>query len=115
LNTIDSVDFVYCTRRMAMGKRRRRMRQPSMWVATHDLPRSASHPFYTRLNHVLDQADFDGYVAHPFFAVSQSNGTFGITASRPASGVTRNRAAFKPDTADELIRLKNGGLYRDDP
>jgi transposase len=33
-----------------------------MWVATQDLPRSASHPFYIRLNRVLDEADFDGYV-----------------------------------------------------
>ena len=31
---------------MAMGKRQRRPRQTSMWVATQDLPRSAAHPFY---------------------------------------------------------------------
>jgi transposase len=47
---------------MAMGKRRRRPKQTSMWVATHDLPRTAAHPFYTRLNQILDKADFDGYV-----------------------------------------------------
>jgi len=47
---------------MAMGKRRRRPKQPSMWVATQDLPRTAAHPFYTRLNQILDTADFDGYV-----------------------------------------------------
>ena len=35
---------------MAMGKRRRRGRQQSMWVATADLPQSAGHPFYERLN-----------------------------------------------------------------
>ena len=45
-----------------MGKRRRRAKQTSMWVATQDLPRSAAHPFYTRLNHILDKADFDGFV-----------------------------------------------------
>ena len=33
-----------------------------MWVATQDLPRSAAHPFYTRLNQILDQQDFDGFV-----------------------------------------------------
>ena len=33
-----------------------------MWVATQDLPRSAAHPFYTRLNQILDRADFDTYV-----------------------------------------------------
>ena len=33
-----------------------------MWVATQDLPRSAAHPFYRRLNQILDEAHFDGYV-----------------------------------------------------
>lgn len=33
-----------------------------MWVATQDLPRTAAHPFYTRLNQILDKYDFDGYV-----------------------------------------------------
>ena len=33
-----------------------------MWVATQDLPRSAAHPFYTRLNQILDTHGFDGYV-----------------------------------------------------
>jgi transposase len=47
---------------MAMGKRRRRPKQASMWIATQDLPRSAAHPFYTRLNQILDSADFDGHV-----------------------------------------------------
>jgi transposase len=47
---------------MAMGKRRRRPRQAAMWVAAQDLPRSAAHPFYTRLNQILDTHDFDGYV-----------------------------------------------------
>jgi transposase len=47
---------------MAMGKRRRRAKQASMWVATQDLPRSAAHPFYRRLNRILDEAQFDAFV-----------------------------------------------------
>jgi transposase len=47
---------------MAMGKRNRQAKQASMWVATQDLPRSAAHPFYTRLNQILDERDFDGHV-----------------------------------------------------
>ena len=47
---------------MAMGKRRRHAKQTSMWVATSDLPRSVAHPFYARLNQILDKADFDGCV-----------------------------------------------------
>ena len=42
-----------------MGKHRRGARQRSMWVATTDLPRSAAHPFYARLNQILDDAGFD--------------------------------------------------------
>jgi transposase len=47
---------------MSMGKRKRRARQAAMWVATQDLPRSAAHPFYRRLNRVLDEAQFDAFV-----------------------------------------------------
>jgi transposase len=33
-----------------------------MWVARAELPKSPGHPFYTRLNAVLDAADFDRFV-----------------------------------------------------
>ena len=33
-----------------------------MWVAAQDLPHSAAHPFYTRLNQILDEHGFDAYV-----------------------------------------------------
>jgi transposase len=36
--------------------------QGSMWVARAELPKSPGHPFYTRLNAVLDAADFDRFV-----------------------------------------------------
>ena len=47
---------------MSMGTRKRHAKQVSMWVATEDLPRSAAHPLYTRLNQILDAHDFDEYV-----------------------------------------------------
>jgi len=47
---------------MAMGTRQRHAKQASMWVATQDLPHSAAHPFYARLNQILDEHDFDKYV-----------------------------------------------------
>lgn len=52
-----------------MGKHRKR--QPPLWVATQDLPRSAAHPFYAQLNRVLDAAGFDAFVeaaCAPFYA-----------------------------------------------
>ena len=33
-----------------------------MWVATQKLPRSPGHPFYERLNQVLEKAGFDAFV-----------------------------------------------------
>lgn len=33
-----------------------------MWVATQKLPRSPGHPFYERLNRVLEKAGFDAFV-----------------------------------------------------
>ena len=45
-----------------MGTSRGRTRQATMWVPTADLPKSAGHPFYERLNRVLDDAGFDAVV-----------------------------------------------------
>ena len=56
------INRAYYLSAVAMGTRRGRPKQQSMWVATQDLPRTAAHPFYTRLNQILDKADFDGYV-----------------------------------------------------
>ena len=47
---------------MAMGKGKRGARQTTMWVATSDLPTTAAHPFYERLNRILADAGFEAYV-----------------------------------------------------
>ena len=67
---IDRIDLVYYTLHMSMGKRERE-RQPEMWVITTDLPTSASHPFYARLNQLLADHHFDDFVegqCQPFYA-----------------------------------------------
>ena len=46
---------------MSMGKRKRE-RQPTMWVATTGLPTTVSHPFYRRLNQLLREHGFDDFV-----------------------------------------------------
>lgn len=46
---------------MAMGKRRRQQ-QGSLWVATARLARGPGHPFYRRLNELLDEHGFDAFV-----------------------------------------------------
>lgn len=45
---------------MAMGTRQDE--QPPLWIATSDLPTAPGHPFYARLNTVLDAAGFDAFV-----------------------------------------------------
>ena len=44
---------------MAMGTRE--PDQPPLWIAASDLPTSPGHPFYTRLNAVLDAHGFDRF------------------------------------------------------
>lgn len=56
---------------MAMGRRRARVRQEQLWTPTASLPVSASHPFYARLNRVLDEKTFDEFaeaICEPFYA-----------------------------------------------
>jgi len=54
---------------MAMGKRK--SEQAPLWIPTTELPVSPGHPFYVRLNEVLDGAGFDRFVedqCRPFYA-----------------------------------------------
>jgi len=61
---------------MAMGKRKRD-RQPAMWVTTTDLPTAASHPFYRCLNQLLREHGFDD------FAEGQCVSFYAKTMGRP--------------------------------
>jgi transposase len=60
---------------MAMGKRKRE--QAPMWIPTTDLPVSPGHPFYTRLNAILDAAGFDQ------FAETQCQAFYAPVMGRP--------------------------------
>jgi transposase len=44
---------------MALGKRKRKL--TSFWVETSQLQARGRHPFYSRLNEILDRAKFDAY------------------------------------------------------
>jgi len=55
---------------MALG-RRAEERQQEFWIATGDLPKSAGHPFYQRLEQLLVQGDFDEFAEElcgPYYA-----------------------------------------------
>ena len=45
-----------------MGTTRDDGSQQAMWVATADLPQGGGHPFYERLNQILNAAGFDAFV-----------------------------------------------------
>ena len=58
---------------MAMGRRKDRARTPGLWIATTALPPTGGHPFYQRLNRILDGHGFDDFVeaqCAPFYAVT---------------------------------------------
>ena len=41
-----------------MGMGRRKHRQDTLWVATAELPRTAGHVFYERVNRILNEREF---------------------------------------------------------
>ena len=45
-----------------MGRRTDRARTPGLWIAANELPTTGGHPFYQRLNQVLDAHGFDAFV-----------------------------------------------------
>jgi transposase len=47
---------------MAMGRRKDRAHTPGLWIAANELPATGGHPFYQRLNQVLDTHGFDEFV-----------------------------------------------------
>ena len=56
---------------MAMGRRTDRARTPGLRIAANELPTTGGHPFYQRLNQVLDAHGFDAFVESqcaPFYA-----------------------------------------------
>jgi len=60
---------------MAMGKRK--PRQESLFVPTHELAQAPGHPFYHKLNALLDQAGFDRWVENlcrPYYEHEEKRG-----------------------------------------
>src|ERR1035441_2704986 len=47
---------------MAMGTRKQREKQEDIWIAHTELASAPGHPFYQRLNELLDSEGFDEFV-----------------------------------------------------
>jgi transposase len=56
---------------MSLGKRGPREKQEAIWIEASRLPTRGGHPFYERLNRVLDGQGFDAFaedLCRPFYA-----------------------------------------------
>ena len=47
---------------MAMGRREDRQKQEPLWIAHTELASAPGHPFYEKLNELLDAERFDPFV-----------------------------------------------------
>ena len=66
-----------------MGRHKDRARTRGLWIAANELPRTGGHPFYQRLDQILDTHDFDEFVeaqCAPFYAE-----TFGRPSLTPGT------------------------------
>jgi transposase len=75
---IDTIDPLYYTPDMARGRRKDRARTPGLWIAANQLPPTGGHPFYQRLNQVLDAHAFDEFVE------AQCASFYATTIGRPS-------------------------------
>ena len=62
---------------MAMGKRKK-LRQQRLWVQPSQLAKGPGHPFYTRLNQLLEEHGFDAFVE------ARCSGLYAETMGRPS-------------------------------
>jgi transposase len=46
---------------MAMGTRRRRQRQEGLWIGHDEVAKGPGHPFYKKVNELLEEAKFDDF------------------------------------------------------
>ena len=63
---------------MAMGRRRIGDGRRKLWIAVNELPVTGGHPFYQRLNQVLDAHGFDAFVE------AQCASFYATTVGRPS-------------------------------
>ncbi len=63
---------------MSMALGRRKPRQEELFIATAQLPRGPGHPFYTKLNGVLAEAQFDSFVEDLCAPYYKAGGRIGI-------------------------------------
>ncbi len=100
-----------------MGTRRKRRRQEALWVATTDLPQTVAHPFYRRVNALLDAHGFETFVER------QCQRFYAATRGRPSltpgiyfrallvgyfEGIDSERGIVRRDTGEDYQAYLTG-------
>jgi hypothetical protein len=84
-----------------MGRRKDRARTQDLWIPTNALPATGGHPFYQRLNQVLDQHAFDAS-ASPLARCRSS-----ITS--PSTDALVKHRAWRPDMVNRSQKRSSSG------
>jgi hypothetical protein len=74
---------------MAMGRRKDQEQQEELWVPRDALAKSAGHPFYQRLNQLLEASGFDDFVeerCQRFYKEGKRGRPTSVVTSKPANG-----------------------------
>src|ERR1700681_1707010 len=110
---------------MAMGNCRQRRRQEALWIAHHTLARGLSHPFYERLNQLLEGNHFDDFVeglCQRFYAERQGRPSlapgiyFRLLLIGYFEGIDSERGiAWRANDSLALRRFLRGGLDEEPP
>src|SRR6266852_6249062 len=106
---------------MAMGTRRRRQRQERLWISHNELAKGPGHPFYQRVNELLEEGKFDAFAEREcakFYAANNGRPSlvpgiyFRLLLIGYFEGVDSERGiAWR--AADSIGRRDNGVSYED--
>jgi hypothetical protein len=79
---------------MAMGTRRRRQRQERLWISHNELAKGPGHPFYQRVNELLEKEQFDAFaeMANPCMLSNSLVGNFAESRSESVDAATDQEA-----------------------
>src|SRR5258706_14539819 len=79
---------------MAMGKRK--AKQESLWVSTDEMARSQGHPFYCKVNEILER----WYATNPFKEAKQYPEEASVPCGRLQSGAAAAATLWTRETED---------------
>src|SRR5713226_845026 len=97
---------------MAMGTRKQREKQEDLWIAHTELAAAPGHPFYQRLNELLEAEGFDEFVegrCAKFYAEKYGRPSLTPEFPRHPPGATDRRQSLR----QRPLGPGSGGALRD--